>query len=152
MKKLENYVLSRGYNPKTVLCAYGEIYGDNRFEDGESIQTSRVIEYTDEYIKTNSGSIYSLGAPRFENEYKRDYELYLLKKGSDALHKTGNIKRDVYDAELIVVKTEEDGFYIGNFAEGFGFVDVRFRKEDCRKATLEELDMCDNGKMKDIKF
>lgn len=150
--RLENYILQRGCNPNTVVCAHGEVYDSDKFNDGDYISTSRVVEYTDTFVKTKSGSIYELGKPFYEKEYQRDYEFYLLKKGADAFHKMGNIKRDTFAAELIVIREEDDDFYIGNFAEGFGFVGVKFRKEDCRKATLEELDLCDNGKMGDIKF
>lgn len=151
--RLENYTLRRGLNPNTILSASGEVYDSDRFEDGQPIWTSNVVEYVEgEYIKTYSGSIYELGERYPLPEYKREYDLYFLKKGADAIHQLGNIKRDVLNAELIVVNGEDEEFYIGNFVEGFGFVDVKFRKEDCRKATLEELDMCDDGRMDEVKF
>lgn len=152
MARLENYILRKGYNPNTIECAFGQIYDDDRFVDGDEIQTSRIVEHTEKYIKTKSDSIYCLGTPHEVTSNKSDYRLYLLKNGSDAIHKMGNIKRDEFDAELIIVKSEDADYYIGNFAEGFGFIDVKFRKEDCRKATLEELTLCDNGKMSEIVF
>jgi hypothetical protein len=60
-----------------------------------------------------------------------------------ALHKMGNIGRK-HD-NLIRVFKEDEQHYIGNFAEGFGFIDVKFKKEDCRKLTIEEVDNL-NGK------
>ena len=151
--RLENYRLRMGLNPNTVLGVNGDIYGSDRFKDGKRVNTSRVVEHVkNEYVKTRSGSIYELGNQLESPNIKRDYELYFLKKGADAIHQTGDISRDVYDAELIIVREEDEEFYIGNFVEGFGFIDVKFRKEDCRKATLEDLDMCDNGKMEDIVF
>lgn len=151
--RLENYILRRGLNPNTILSAFGEVYDNDNFEDGSSVTTSRIVEYKEnEYVKTRSGSVYELGKKYPLPEYNRNYELYFLKNGADAIHKLGNIKRDIFDVELIAVSDEDEVFYIGSFVEGLGFVNVKFRKEDCRKATLEELDMCDNGKMDEIKF
>ena len=64
-----------------------------------------------------------------------------LKKGGKAIHQLGDISRDVYNAELIVVDREDESNWIGHFAEGFGFVDVRFAKDDCKEATDEEVKM-----------
>lgn len=52
------------------------------------------------------------------------------------MHKLGNIGRDIDDK--IRIHSEDDTHYIGNFEEGFGFIDVKFRKEDCRSLTKEE--------------
>lgn len=63
-------------------------------------------------------------------------KIMVLKGGSPALHKMGDISREVDD--FIRVNREEGEYYIGNFEEGFGFIDVKFKKEDCRPLTEEE--------------
>lgn len=60
----------------------------------------------------------------------------MLKAGSPAIHKLGDIGREVDD--LIRIHSENNEYYIGNFEEGFGFIDVKFKKEDCRPLTKEE--------------
>lgn len=75
-----------------------------------------------------------------------------LRKGGKAIHLLGDISRDYYDAELIIVYEETDTDYIGNFAEGFGFINVKFAKNDCRNATEDEVKLCFQGKMGTIKF
>lgn len=64
--------------------------------------------------------------------------IMVLKGGSPAIHKVGNIGRE--NDDYIRVYSETEDYYIGNFEEGFGFVfvDVKFRKEDCRPLTEEE--------------
>lgn len=64
-----------------------------------------------------------------------------IRKGGKAIHQLGDISRNVLDAELIIVRGEDNDNWIGNYAEGFGFVDVKFAKEDCRDATKEEVEM-----------
>ena len=64
-----------------------------------------------------------------------------LRKGGKAIHILGDITRDVYNAELIVVNGEDESNWIGHFAEGFGFCDVKFAKSDCKEATAEEIEM-----------
>ena len=68
------------------------------------------------------------------------YGYFFLRKGGKAIHKLGDISRDYYNAELIIINSEEEDNYIGNFSEGFGFIDVKFKKSDCKKATQEEID------------
>lgn len=70
-----------------------------------------------------------------------DYRNMFLKKGGKAIHLLGDISRDVLDAELIFVHSEDENNYIGHFAEGFGFINVKFAKEDCREASDEEVKM-----------
>jgi hypothetical protein len=60
----------------------------------------------------------------------------VLKGGSPALHKMGDISRKVDDFIRVHSKTNE--YYVGSFQEGFGFIDVKFKKEDCRPLTEEE--------------
>lgn len=64
-----------------------------------------------------------------------------LRKGGKAIHKLGDISRDYYNSELIVVEKEEPLNWVGHFAEGYGFIDVKFAKEDCKDATDEEVKM-----------
>lgn len=69
------------------------------------------------------------------------HKLMFLKKNGVATTEDGNIdfSRNYYDAELICVSNETDKYWIGNFAEGMGFVNIHFAKEDCREATDKEV-------------
>jgi hypothetical protein len=62
----------------------------------------------------------------------------ILKGGSPAIHKLGDIGRE--NDSKIRVGNEDEEYYIGNFEEGFGFIDVKFKKSDCRPLTNEERD------------
>jgi hypothetical protein len=64
-------------------------------------------------------------------------KVMVLKGGSPAIHQLGNIGRE--DDEYIHVYAETENEYIGQFEEGFGFVDVRFNKTDCRKLKESEI-------------
>jgi len=75
-----------------------------------------------------------------------------LKQNGKAYHQLGELTRDLFDAELIYVHSEDDDYWIGHFAEGMGFINVRFLKSDCREATDEEINLCENGKMREIKY
>lgn len=75
-----------------------------------------------------------------------------LKKNGKAYHQLGEITRDYYDVELIYVDSEDDEYWVGHFCEGFGFVNVRFQKSACREVTEEEITLCKNGKMREIKY
>ena len=70
------------------------------------------------------------------------HKLMFIKKGGRAISKSGefDLSRDCLDAELICISNEDDQNWIGNYAEGFGFCDIRFAKEDCRDATDEEVE------------
>lgn len=152
MPRLENYTIYTGYSERTKYAS-GEVYGSDKFNDGEFITTSKLCEVGDDYIMTKN-TRYELGIPTEyqKNKPPRSVKFYLLKKGADAIHKMGNIKRDSFDAELIVVHFEDEECYIGNFAEGFGFIDVKFKKSDCRLAIDDELYLCDLGNMSEIVF
>lgn len=69
----------------------------------------------------------------------------ILKGGSPAIHKLGDIGRDVDD--FIFVKSETQSHFIGNFVEGFGFVDVEFKKSDCRPLTPNEVEKLNNSRI-----
>jgi len=64
--------------------------------------------------------------------------IMMLKANSPAIHQLGNLSRNCDD--YIRVGTEIDGYYIGNFEEGFGFINVKFKKEDCRPCTESEIE------------
>lgn len=66
-------------------------------------------------------------------------EFKFLRNGGEAIHKLGDITRDRLHAELIVVTREDDNYYYGYFTEGFGLIDVRFKRCDCRNASDEEI-------------
>ena len=152
MPRLENWFIKRGLSEKT-LRLYGEIYNDKRFEDGASITTTLLQEIGEGYARTKS-TMYELGKESNLNKIERDKNIkyYFIKKGGEAIHKLGNISRYVYDAELIIVHDEDDEYLIGNYDEGFGLVNVKFKKSDCRLATDDELFMCDCGKMEEIRY
>ena len=63
-------------------------------------------------------------------------KIMILKGGSPAIHKLGDISRK-YD-DKIRIHSEDDTHYIGNFEEGYGFINVKFNKSDCRLLNLEE--------------
>lgn len=65
-------------------------------------------------------------------------KIMILKGGSPAIHKLGDIGRK--EDDLVRIYKETDTHYIGNFEEGYGFIDVKFRKEDCRSLNKEEID------------
>lgn len=67
-----------------------------------------------------------------------EHRYMILKGGSPAIHKLGDIGRD--EDDLICVKSETLDHFIGNFVEGFGFMDVEFRKSDCRPLTPAEIE------------
>lgn len=150
--RLENWYFIYFVSGKPQQCC-GEVYGNEKFEDGKFVKTSKIIEVGKNFIKTRN-STYELGKKSYiqENYKPVTSNFKLLKRGADAIHKLGNIKRDSYDAELIAVHKEEEDFYIGNYVEGFGFIDVKFKKSDCRNPTQEELELIDDGKLELIKF
>lgn len=61
----------------------------------------------------------------------------VLKGGSSALHILGDIGRG--EDEFIRVFSFKDGYYTGQFEEGYGFINVKFRAKDCRPLTAEEV-------------
>lgn len=61
-----------------------------------------------------------------------------------AIHKLGDISRDVPDLCLITGEDAEN--YIGNWVEGFGFVDVNFPKTTTRDLTADEVSEYDGKK------
>jgi len=63
-------------------------------------------------------------------------KIMMLKTNSPAIHKLGNIGRNIDDK--IRIHSEDDTYYIGNFEEGYGFIDVKFKKSDCRPLTPKE--------------
>ena len=79
------------------------------------------------------------------------HKLMFIKKGGKAIHKLGDLSRDYLDAELICISNEDEQNWIGNYAEGIGFFDVHFAKEDCREATDEEVEQWIKNK-ESIKF
>lgn len=59
---------------------------------------------------------------------------YLM--ATEAYHQLGDISRDIPD--LCVVNSEDEDNYIGNWVEGFGFINVKFPKKTTRELTAEE--------------
>ena len=53
-----------------------------------------------------------------------------------AIHQLGNISRD--EPDLCYIFSEDAENYIGNWATGFGFCDVKFSKATTRELTAEE--------------
>ena len=63
-------------------------------------------------------------------------KIMILKGNSPAIHKLGDISRK--EDDYIRIYEETETHYIGNFEEGFGFINVEFKKEDCRPLTETE--------------
>jgi len=63
-------------------------------------------------------------------------KIMILKANSPAIHKLGDIGRNIDDK--IRIHSEDDIYYIGSFEEGYGFINVKFNKSDCRQLTKEE--------------
>ena len=79
VKKLHNWktVASNGspyQAPETLsLCLKGDVYGHERFRDGDRVKTSRVVEAKGRRVFTKSGSAYKLGRinPKFRKFLKK---------------------------------------------------------------------------------
>jgi len=63
-------------------------------------------------------------------------KIMILKGNSPAIHKLGDIRRE--EDEYIRIHKETETHYIGNFEAGFGFINVEFKKEDCKPLTEAE--------------
>ena len=63
-------------------------------------------------------------------------KIMMLKANSPATHKLGDIGRK-YD-DKIRIHSDDDTHYIGSFEEGYGFINVKFNKSDCRQLTQME--------------
>lgn len=46
--------------PEQGLCLLGKVYGNPKFPDGYTIQTSRIIDVEGRVVRTASGSLYLL--------------------------------------------------------------------------------------------
>lgn len=55
---------------------------------------------------------------------------------TQAIHAVGNISRDEPSLAIVYDETERD--YVGEWATGMGFINVRFPKETTRDLTDEE--------------
>lgn len=77
-----------------------------------------------------------------KNEAKKDFPKYMM--GTIAEHKTGKISRT--EPSLCVVDRETKNYYVGNWVEGFGFIDVKFPKNTTRDLTKKEINDF-NGKL-----
>ena len=63
-------------------------------------------------------------------------KIMMLKANSPAIHKLGDIGRNIDDK--IRIHSEDENHYIGSFEEGYGFINVKFNKSDCRPLTQTE--------------
>ena len=64
----------------------------------------------------------------------------------DAIHLLGYIGRpDSNITEYIAVHYEKEDYYVGNFIEGLGFIDVHFPKHQCDDLTPQEQDKIDRS-------
>ena len=73
--------------------------------------------------------------------------LVLILEGPHAFHKLGDIGRPGFGSEKIVVWASKPPWLIGNFAEGLGFIDVHFHKDECREMTDEEKRKHENSRI-----
>lgn len=60
---------------------------------------------------------------------------------TQAIHAVGNLSRDEPSLAIVYRETERD--WIGEWATGVGFVNVRFPKETTRELTAEEREQYD---------
>ena len=68
-----------------------------------------------------------------------------LVNNKHAFHKLGYLGRnDSKKTEYICVQYEKENYYIGNFVEGLGFVNVHFLKEDCQELAEEDIKYLDS--------
>jgi hypothetical protein len=67
-----------------------------------------------------------------------EIKIMVLKGGSPAIHKLGNLQRD--EDDYIWIREETEDKYIGQFVEGLGFFGVEFNKSDVRSCTKDEID------------
>lgn len=65
-------------------------------------------------------------------------KIMVLKGGSPAIHKLGDIRRE--EDDWVWVREETEDQYIGQFVEGLGFFGVKFNKTDVRPCTKDEVD------------
>lgn len=56
--------------------------------------------------------------------------------GTTAIHKIGDISRP--DGDYFIARKYEDGYFIGEWVTGFGFIDVKFPEETTRELTEGE--------------
>lgn len=62
-----------------------------------------------------------------------------IRKGGEAYHCLApDFPDNAYDCEAIYVYGEDGDYWVGNYCEGYGLIDIRFLKADCRDATEEE--------------
>jgi len=62
-----------------------------------------------------------------------------------AKHQLGDISRD--NEDYCYVRDETKGWYRGNWAEGYGFYNVKFPKETTRELTDEEREYIENTRL-----
>ena len=93
MIKLKNWSVfasnNNGFIPPEFLCYHlqGKAYGHPRFNDGDPITTSRIVEINDKgdykEAKTKGGSVYCLYPedvdPEAENQFPNYYERLCMK-------------------------------------------------------------------------
>lgn len=77
----------------------------------------------------------------------------MLRKNGEAWHCRGDLHRDELAWEPIFVYAEDGSdYWVGHYVEGFGFIDVRFLKSDCRDMTEAELQHYENAKLEIVGF
>lgn len=74
--KLENWSIVSTEDPykapeQRLARLHGTVFGHSRFDDGETITTSPVVEQKDGIVVTQSGSRYELGS--IDPEYAKIY-------------------------------------------------------------------------------
>lgn len=78
-----------------------------------------------------------------KNKKRLEKPIHLMAK--EGYHKMLNYINDTY--AFIVVHSEYKDFYIGNWLEGFGFVDIQFPKNKTRSLTKEEQEKINNSRI-----
>ena len=97
----------------------------------------RVIteDFYNKLLNNETEHIIVTDCDHLDSEYPESFEpIYLA--ATKAYHQMGEISREQED--VAIVSQKNDDFYCGRWAEGFGFVQVKFPVETSRVITKEE--------------
>ena len=75
---------------------------------------------------------------RMSMRIKRRWHMPHYMMATTAIHQLGDISREKLD--LCIIEGEEGENYIGQWVEGYGFINVKFPKATTRELTGEEKD------------
>lgn len=76
-------------------------------------------------------------------KYLKEDKTCLYAMGKEAHHHLGDISRDKWD--LIQIYAEDEENYIGNWAYGYGFIEVKFSKKSIKQLNQKEIKKYDGS-------